>query len=232
MSTVPTARSWNGTNTWLTDTNWTPTGVPGSNDFITIQSGTCIFTDPEIVQTLTVSNGATLLFTNWTATLTLTNVIVLSNSVIAHAGCNTNVAGGTSNRIYITTSNLTVNLGGRIDADGAGFAAGISATGQGPGGGTFATSRPAADTAARAVQGTPATATSGGRPTTPHTRRACPAAAAPWSWNAGGQGGGAIPHLGHWPRHRERNHSGPGHHPHRRQQRRRIGRRHLHHLEY
>ena len=139
VSTLPTPRAWNGTNTWLTDTNWTPTGVPGSNDSITIQSGTCVFTDPAIVQALTVNSGATLLFTNWNTTLSAPTVIVLSNGVITHAVCNTNVAGGTSNRVTIITSDLTVDLGGSIDASGKGFVGGgngtIPAPGQGPGGG-------------------------------------------------------------------------------------------------
>jgi len=140
-SSTPQARSWNGTNFWLSPTNWTPAGLPGPSDPVTIQSGICSLADPTTVGSLTVAGGATLLFTNWTASLSCQTVIVESNGLITHAQCLTNSLQQSTNRIVITCTNLTVNAGGRINADGCGYRGGTNVQhGFGPGGGRCYTS--------------------------------------------------------------------------------------------
>ncbi len=137
VSTLPTPRAWNGNGNWLDATKWTPSdSIPGLQDPVTIQSGTCMISDSASVPSVIVSNGATLLFTNWAAVLSAASVTVLSNGVITHALCDTNAAPGNTNRVYILCSNLTVNAYGGIDVSTKGYPGGGSGqSGQGPGGG-------------------------------------------------------------------------------------------------
>jgi hypothetical protein len=137
VSTLPTARAWNGNGNWLSATNWTPSdSIPAPKDPVTIQSGTCMISDASIVASVIVSNGATLIFTNWLTSLSASSVTVLSNGVISHAFSGTNAAIGNTNRVYILCSNLTVAAGGSIDVSARGYAGGAAGkAGEGPGGG-------------------------------------------------------------------------------------------------
>ena len=137
-STLPMPRSWNGTGVWLTATNWTPNGVPGPNDTLTVQSGQLTLTDPSQVDSMVISNGATLVFSNWVASLTVSAMTVLSNGTITCAVSDTNTLAGNSNRVNIICSNFTLNAFGSVDVSGKGFAGGINGkSGQGPGGGGY-----------------------------------------------------------------------------------------------
>ena len=138
VSTLPTARVWTGTNVWISSANWNPNGVPGPNDTLTVQSGKLIVTDPSQAGSLVVNNGATLVFSNWVASLTVSDITVLSNGVVTHAVCNTNQGAASSNRVNILCNNFTLNAGGMIDANGCGYIGGYAGQpGQGPGGGGY-----------------------------------------------------------------------------------------------
>jgi len=82
ISTTGGQKTWNGVGAWESSTNWTPAGMPGSFDDVTIQSGTNVFGYNRQAKSLIVSNGATLLFTNWTAKLAASNVTVQSGGTI------------------------------------------------------------------------------------------------------------------------------------------------------
>ncbi len=120
---------WNGTGNWTTAANWSPEGAPGTNDTVLLQSGTAVLSSLKRVAALTVSNAATLLFTNWSACLNAAGeVTVLSNGVITHAVCNTNPMVSNTNRVHVLCSTLDVRAGGKINVDAKGYA-----TAQGPG---------------------------------------------------------------------------------------------------
>jgi len=138
VSTLPVARVWTGTNVWLSAANWNPSGIPGPRDTLTVQSGQLTVTDPVQSGSMLVSNGATLVFSNWVASLTVSDVTVLSNGTITCAVSDTNTLAGNSNRVNIVCSNFTLNAFGSVDVIGKGFAGGISGKpGQGPGGGGY-----------------------------------------------------------------------------------------------
>ena len=89
------------------------------------------------LQSLTISNTATLIFTNWDTTLSATNVTISTNATVTCAGPFTNDV--MSNRVYVVCSNLTLCAGGRIDVDSAGHYRGETnlahVNGYGPGAG-------------------------------------------------------------------------------------------------
>lgn len=123
-----------GTNDWTESIYWSG-GVPLSIDQVIIESGTCIIAGDQTVVSAIITNGATLVFTNWTTTLTTSNdVTVLSGGIITAWGPFTN--GVMSNRVHIICSNLTVDAGGTIDVDGRGYGSWA-----GPGTGAWAGNR-------------------------------------------------------------------------------------------
>ena len=139
VTTLPTPREWTGVGNWFSSTNWNPAGIPGPADDLTIKSGELTITDPSIAASMVVSNGATVVFTNWNTSLSVDTFTVLSGGTVTHALCDTSVVPGNSNRVYVVCSNLTVASGGVIEVSGKGFAGGTQATaGQGPGGGSVA----------------------------------------------------------------------------------------------
>ena len=93
-----------------------------------IGAGTVVVSTAKEVVTLVVSNGATLMFTNWTTTLTASNVTVLSNGVVTLPEPFKD--GWMSNRVHFVCSNFLLAAGGTIDVSGRGFL-----YGNGPGGG-------------------------------------------------------------------------------------------------
>ena len=132
-------KTWTGTNNWTSATNWSPVGMPGPGDTAIIGTGTVALTDPVIVGELIVSNKAILVFSNWTTSVTATNVTILSGGTVTSAPAFLNNA--MSNRVWFICTNFTVNSRGLINADGAGYsyangpgAGGASAYGYGGGG--------------------------------------------------------------------------------------------------
>jgi hypothetical protein len=129
-----TTKTWTGAGVWESPTNWTPSGMPGIDDTVIIQSGTSILSSARQFAYVTVSNGATLMFTNWNTSLTASNITVLPTGTITlPLAFSNNVM---SNRVYLICTNFILEAGGQILADGRGYAAG-----QGPSAGTAPGSR-------------------------------------------------------------------------------------------
>ncbi len=115
------SKSWSGVGAWESATNWSPSGMPGPNDSVTIATGTVWLSSSRGAFDLVVSNGATLVFTNWDTRLAVSNgATVRGGGQIRLAG--PFAAGGTSNRISLWCASLLVQTGGVIQADGSGYA--------------------------------------------------------------------------------------------------------------
>jgi hypothetical protein len=128
-STTGQTMTWNGVGLWTSPTNWSPQGVPGSNDQVILQSGTSILsTAYATTGSVLVSTGATLVFSNWTTCLTASDVTILSNGVITLPAAFAN--NQMSNRVWVVCTNFTLNFGGQILADARGYA---QSSGPGPG---------------------------------------------------------------------------------------------------
>lgn len=126
------SKTWlGGTNHWYVSDRWSPQGMPGSLDRVCIPSGTVIISGPQTMETLVVSNGAVLMFTNWTACLTASNVTIGAGATVTVANAFT--TNQMSNRVWIVCTNLTVETNGSIAVDGLGYW-----RGNGPGRGTNA----------------------------------------------------------------------------------------------
>ena len=135
-SMVAQTRVWSGVNPWETTTNWTPEGMPSSNDTAIISGGTTLLANARSVANLIVTNGGVVLFTNWSTVLSVTGqVTVLSNGALRAAGPFTDTQ--MSNRIVLVCSDLVVATGGVITADGVGYA-GSTNNGFGLGRGLYA----------------------------------------------------------------------------------------------
>lgn len=129
---TPTNREWTGSGNWFSPTNWSPVGVPSPADPIVIRSGTSVLGDPVSIQSLVLSNGATLVFSNWQAKLTTTDSVLLrSNATVTLPTAFT--GSQMSNRIWIVCANLTLDPYSSIMADSKGYA-GVSGTGTRPSG--------------------------------------------------------------------------------------------------
>jgi len=123
---------WTGFGDWESAGNWDPSGMPGAYDMAVIKSGTCVVSLARQTMSVIVSNGASVLFTNWTASLTASNVTVLGGGQIGLPPPFTESQ--MSNRVWIVCTNLTVSSGGVIDASGRGYRGGANNTaGYGPG---------------------------------------------------------------------------------------------------
>jgi|GEM_PF-888749 len=119
VSAVGANKKWTGSGTWETGGNWSPAGMPGSNDTCTLASGTCILSSARKVSSLVISNGATLLMTNWSTRLTAGQVSVHSGGTITLPV--PNGLGRPTNRIYIVTTRFDLRAGGLLNADGRGY---------------------------------------------------------------------------------------------------------------
>ncbi len=129
VSLVGETKAWNGVGNWTSQTNWTPEGMPGPNDWAVLQTGTSTLSEAYSVGSLIVSNGATLLFTNWTTCLTASNVTILTNGTMTLPPAFT--TNQMSNRVWVVCTNFMLNAGGRILADERGY---FCAMGPGSGG--------------------------------------------------------------------------------------------------
>lgn len=132
-STTGETRTWTGTGNWTGGANWTPNGIPGTLDDAHIASGTVTLSDPQSAGSLTVSNGTTMVFTNWSAMLTASNVIIGGEVTLPAAFKDSDM----SNRVHFVCTNLTLQSGGLIDGNGLGFRGGANPFqgGHGEGGG-------------------------------------------------------------------------------------------------
>jgi hypothetical protein len=133
-TTSGTTRTWTGQANWLSPTNWSPEGVPGSNDAIILKSGTSLVSIASTINSLLISNGATLVFSNWNTCLTVAGpVTVWSNGFLSLPGAF--ATNQMSNRIWIACTDFTLHTGAMVNADALGWAndngpgRGISAVG-------------------------------------------------------------------------------------------------------
>jgi hypothetical protein len=149
MAIVPVEagdRVWSlaGTGPWNVAANWTPEGVPqaGEDVFIARSGAQAIVSASEgYFGSLVVSNGATLVFTNWTTTLSATSVVVGAGGRLTCAGPFTGAQ--MSNRVSLACISLTVRSNGTIDVNAKGCrGGGPTAAGEGKGGGRSATVNP------------------------------------------------------------------------------------------
>jgi len=130
-------RTWTGTGNWTNSARWSPVGIPGPKDEARIASGTVTVSEPMSAGKVVITNGAVVLFTNWSARLTASNVTI-RGTVTLPGNFRDNVM---SNRVHIVCTNLAVVPGGIINADAAGYAGGWSyaTEGYGPGKGRLTT---------------------------------------------------------------------------------------------
>jgi hypothetical protein len=162
-SLTPGHKVWSGTGNWATPSNWTPPGIPGQQDTVTVASGTATLSDSTTLGSLRITNAAILILTNASLTclgdLTLTNTAKLyvyggvANG--SSTNCNTWVdvrgdltlspntwvypishptSGGSP---FFRMRDLYVPSSSGFNADGRGFAhqVGASVPGRGPGAG-------------------------------------------------------------------------------------------------
>jgi len=126
-------RVWNGTGNWIDGGNWTPNGIPGPLDDAHIRTGAVTLDEPHTALSLTVSNGTTMVFTNWSTTLTASNVVIGGEVTLPPTFMESDM----SNRVHFVCTNLNLQNGGIFDLKGVGFKAGTYnyySKGEGPGG--------------------------------------------------------------------------------------------------
>jgi len=117
---LATAYTWNGGNAnWSDPNEWSPIGIPGPGDMVTLNSGNCILDeDTEIAQL--VLTGGTLAGVASAKTLTVTGTFNWSGGnlnglgEVAVGGATTMTGSGTGT---INTRKLTLNGGGAITGD-------------------------------------------------------------------------------------------------------------------
>jgi len=119
------ARAWNGAvnSDWFVAGNWDGgLTYPQAGDSVLVSSGSILLTNATDELTSFTITNATMTFSNWMTSLRATTVTVQGLGILTHAACNTNLTGLTSNRVYILCTNMTVAAGGKIDANGKGYA--------------------------------------------------------------------------------------------------------------
>jgi hypothetical protein len=120
-TTTPQTRTWSGSGNWLTPTNWSPAGIPGSNDTVTIASGQALLTVATAIRYVQLNTGASLVFSNWNTRLEAADAVsIMSNGVVTLPAPFTET--GISNRVWIVCRDFTLFAGGVINADERGFA--------------------------------------------------------------------------------------------------------------
>ncbi|OGV61664.1 MAG: hypothetical protein A2498_06110 [Lentisphaerae bacterium RIFOXYC12_FULL_60_16] len=133
-SDISTLRVWTGIGNWTDTQRWTPVGLPSPQDDARIASGTVTVSEPMDVGSLIVSNGATMVFTNWINRLTVNGHVSIKGTVTLPSPY---PDGAMSNRVYVACQTFTLDSGGLISASGRGYIGGrgISTTdhGNGPG---------------------------------------------------------------------------------------------------
>lgn len=99
--------TWNGaTNTsWTTSTNWTPNGIPGSSDYIIIQTGTnnLVLTGNRTITRFRINSGVMDLNGY---TLTVTNQLLMYGGVVEEG----KIVQTATNTAYITGTDINCKL--------------------------------------------------------------------------------------------------------------------------
>jgi len=118
---------------WSDSFTWPGGVVPAAGDEATVDHTVTLTNAVSGLSSVTVNSGKTLVFTNQSAFLEATNIVVAGT--VTHAPCSTNEGG--TNRVALRCTNLTVLATGTITAAARGYpgATGIYQIGQGPGGG-------------------------------------------------------------------------------------------------
>ena len=131
---MPMARTWNGNGLWTTASNWTPAGIPGPQDDLTVASGRLIINSPVSSKSLTIQSGARVVFTNWNSTLSAEEVTLNAGATVTVANAFTDTQ--MSNNVSFAVSNFTLQAGSVIDVSALGYAGGTptNEAGSGPGG--------------------------------------------------------------------------------------------------
>ena len=131
------ARSRSTSGDWFDWQNWSPQGVPGPLDDVTLSGGDTLLPYPVNIASMTVTNSGTILtFTNWSTTVTAANVTIAPDTTVTHSDCY-RYPEDMSNRVNFVVTDMTIN--GTIDVEGKGYFHGQrpdygpSIYGQGPG---------------------------------------------------------------------------------------------------
>lgn len=134
-----TIRTWvksSGTNDWFDKSNWDPNdNYPQAGDEVAITNAgvgaaVLLTNSTEYLGSLTLSK--TLIFSNWNSTLSAAIVTMKTNGVMTLPSAFTNDQ--MSNNVRVICSNIIIDAGAKIDADGRGYAGGANyKNGFGPG---------------------------------------------------------------------------------------------------
>ena len=121
----PTTCVWKegvSSGNWADAANWGGGAVPDTGDTVVLSSAATVTLDMPTAElaALELGEGVTLETRNWTTAIRADAVTVRSGAVIRAAGAFTDDA--PSNRVWIVGRTLTVEAGGAISADGAGYA--------------------------------------------------------------------------------------------------------------
>ena len=144
-SYTPGANATTNAGDWNSSAAWSLGRPPLPGDDVTVTHSLLLSNTTALINSLTVSN-ATLTFTNLETVLRATLVHVMTNGVIRHVtNSATATVGGVwvpDAKVRIACTDLTIDLGGRIHGDSAGFTGGPTEgqSGRGPGGGGWVTS--------------------------------------------------------------------------------------------
>jgi hypothetical protein len=116
-------KTWTGFGNWTNGANWDPAGMPSALDNAIVGgSSTVLVSQVTYAGSLVLTNGATLIFTNWTTKLYIAgDIAILSNGLMTLPAAFSNNC--MSNRINFACSNLTIESFGQINADAKGYAA-------------------------------------------------------------------------------------------------------------
>ena len=129
-------KTWNTTTgDWFVDGNWSG-GLPVAGDDIVIANAgayVSLTNSTPWMSSMVISN-ATMSFSNWDTTLSVTNLMIRNGGIQTCVGSFTNNA--MSNRVVVVCSNMTIDVGGQINVDYVGYMGGVARLkGNGPGGG-------------------------------------------------------------------------------------------------
>jgi hypothetical protein len=138
-SSSAVARTWAPAgvdSNWFNSANWNPSdNWPQAGEDVLITNKFVLLTNATAVLGNVTITNAMLVFSNWNSTLSAANVTIQNKGVVTHILCDTNAAIGNTNRVWISCLNLTIETGGKINADYVGYNGKNNAPGQGPGGG-------------------------------------------------------------------------------------------------
>ncbi|MCL1856915.1 MAG: hypothetical protein FWF84_04650, partial [Kiritimatiellaeota bacterium] len=135
VSTFPETRTWTGgTGAFETAGNWSPAGIPGPQDILTIAEGEVSLSNPWQLQSITVEGTGRLILSGASTRLTaLDSITVAEGGVISHAPIGTDDL----TQVWLVAPRVEIAAGAAIDVAGKGYAGGAqgSNNGKGPSGG-------------------------------------------------------------------------------------------------